>query len=160
MGAFENSYGVPTNIVTEETLTPLTFELKQNYPNPFNPSTVIKYSIPSFVISNPQRGERSPNSNIMDIPNHTSTSSVSVRDDKSIVTLSSLPASGVGAEESFVTLKVYDILGREVTTLVNQKQKPGYYEVSWDAGNNSSGIYFYKMNTGKYIETKKMILLR
>ena len=160
MGAFENSYGVPTNIVTEETLTPLTFELKQNYPNPFNPSTVIKYSIPSFVISNPQRGERSPNSNIMDIPNHTSTSSVSVRDDKSIVTLSLPAGEAGGVEESFVTLKVYDILGREVKTLVNEKQKPGYYEITWDAGNQPSGVYFYQLKTENYVETKKMILLR
>ena len=67
-----------------------------------------------------------------------------------------------------VTLKVYDILGIEVATLVNQQQKPGYYEVNWDASNNSSGVYFYRIRAGDpakgagqgFVETKKMILLR
>jgi len=61
---------------------------------------------------------------------------------------------------SNVTLKVYDILGREVATLVNKQQKAGYYEVNWNASNNSSGVYFYKLNAGSFVETKKMILLR
>ena len=59
-----------------------------------------------------------------------------------------------------VTLKVYDIIGREVETLVNQKQKPGNYEVTWDASNQPSGVYFYQLIAGSYTETKKMILLR
>jgi erythromycin esterase len=59
-----------------------------------------------------------------------------------------------------VTLVVYDILGREVATLVNEKQKPGNYEVIWDASEQSSGVYFYQIQAGEYIKTKKMILLR
>ena len=61
---------------------------------------------------------------------------------------------------SNVTLKVYDILGREVATLVNKQQKAGYYEVNWNAVNNSSGVYFYKILAGDFVETKKMLLLR
>ena len=49
---------------------------------------------------------------------------------------------------SHVTLKIYDILGREVTTLVNKEQKSGNYEVQFDASRLTSGIYFYKLNSG------------
>jgi phosphodiesterase/alkaline phosphatase D-like protein len=57
-------------------------------------------------------------------------------------------------------LIVYDILGREVATLVNEKQKPGYYEVDWNASELTSGIYFYRLKVGNFLETKKMILLK
>ncbi len=59
-----------------------------------------------------------------------------------------------------VSLIVYDILGREVASLVNQKQKPGNYEVKWNAVNQPSGVYFYKLQASEYTKTKKMILLR
>ena len=65
-----------------------------------------------------------------------------------------------GVEGGLVRLLIYDILGREVATLVNQKQKPGNYEVNWEASNQPSGIYFYQLTVGNYVETKKMILLR
>ena len=60
-----------------------------------------------------------------------------------------------------VQLKVYDILGREVSTLVNKQQKAGYYEVTWGASNHPSGIYFYRLeaNTG-FTQTKKLVLLK
>jgi hypothetical protein len=57
-------------------------------------------------------------------------------------------------------LIVYDLLGREVTTLVNDQLKPGTYEVEWDASNYPSGIYFYKLSTETFSETKKMALLK
>lgn len=63
-------------------------------------------------------------------------------------------------ETSNVKLIVYNILGREVATLINQKQKPGNYQISWDAGSHSSGIYFYKLIASPYVEIKKMILLK
>lgn len=62
--------------------------------------------------------------------------------------------------QSYVTLKVFDVLGSEVATLVNEEQKPGYYEVKWNANNNSSGVYFYKIMTGDFIETKKMLMIK
>jgi hypothetical protein len=59
-----------------------------------------------------------------------------------------------------VTLVVYDILGREVATLVNEKQKPGNYEVIFDASNYPSGVYFYRLQAGDYSNVKKLILLK
>ena len=61
---------------------------------------------------------------------------------------------------SNVKMIVYDILGHEVTTLVNKEQKPGNYTVKLDASEISSGIYFYKLITSNYSQAKKMILLR
>ncbi|MCB0731989.1 MAG: T9SS type A sorting domain-containing protein [Ignavibacteriae bacterium] len=63
-------------------------------------------------------------------------------------------------EKANVKLIVYDILGREVATLVNEKQRHGNYEVKFDARNITSGIYFYKISSGSYTEVKKMILLK
>lgn len=59
-----------------------------------------------------------------------------------------------------VTLKVFDILGREVATLVNAEQHAGNYEVQFDASALTSGVYFYKLQSGSFIESRKMILLR
>jgi hypothetical protein len=61
---------------------------------------------------------------------------------------------------SNVVIKVFDILGREVTTLVNKEQLPGNYSVTFDASNYSSGIYFYRFEAGNFIQIKKMILIR
>jgi len=61
---------------------------------------------------------------------------------------------------SQVSLKVYDVLGNEVATLVNEEKPAGSYEVKFDAAELSSGIYFYKLQAGIMVETKKMILLR
>jgi hypothetical protein len=61
---------------------------------------------------------------------------------------------------SNVTLKVYDVLGNEVATLVNEEKQPGNYEVEFNASNLPSGIYFYKLQAGDYNQTKKMVLLR
>ncbi len=59
-----------------------------------------------------------------------------------------------------VTLKIYDVLGREVTTLVNKEQQPGNYEVVFNATELPSGAYFYTITSGKYSETKKLLLLK
>lgn len=63
-------------------------------------------------------------------------------------------------ESDFATLKVYDILGNEISVLVNEKQNPGSYSVDFDAGNYPSGIYYYKLEAGNFSEVKKMILLK
>ncbi len=58
-----------------------------------------------------------------------------------------------------VNLIIYDILGRELATLVNESLKPGSYEVEWDGSNFASGIYFYKLIAGDFVDVKKMVLL-
>jgi photosystem II stability/assembly factor-like uncharacterized protein len=61
---------------------------------------------------------------------------------------------------SFVTLKVFDVLGREVATLVDGPQRAGKHIVRWDASRFTSGVYFYRLATDTFVETKKMILLK
>ena len=61
---------------------------------------------------------------------------------------------------SWQTLKVYDVLGNEIETLVSDEKPAGTYEVMWDSKNYSSGVYFYQLKAGDFVETKKMILLR
>jgi len=63
-------------------------------------------------------------------------------------------------DSRFVTLKIFDILGKEIETLVNEKQAPGTYEVNLDGSNYPSGVYYYKITAGDYSETKKMILIK
>lgn len=63
-------------------------------------------------------------------------------------------------EAGNVTLKVYDVLGRVVETLVNERQAAGYYNVSFDAGKMSSGVYFYQLVTARNSSVKKMVLLK
>ena len=63
-------------------------------------------------------------------------------------------------DSRFVTLKVYNILGNEIATLVNEKKSPGSYEVNWDASNFPTGIYFCKLVTDNFSDTKKMVLIK
>ena len=65
-------------------------------------------------------------------------------------------ASGGG----FVSIKVYDVPGREVATLVNEVKQPGEYTVAWDATGEPGGIYFYKLTAGMYTDCKKMVLIK
>ena len=63
-------------------------------------------------------------------------------------------------EGSFVTIKLYDVLGNEITSLVNEEKQAGSYEVEFDASNLPSGIYVYQLKADKFVETKKMVLLK
>ena len=63
-------------------------------------------------------------------------------------------------ETGNVSLKIYDVLGREVATLVNEEKPAGEYEVKFNGANLPSGIYFYQLKAGEFIETKKMVLLK
>jgi hypothetical protein len=60
----------------------------------------------------------------------------------------------------FTTLKVYDLLGREIATLVNEEKPAGSYEVGFNGTGLPSGIYFYQLRAGNFSETKKMVLLK
>lgn len=61
---------------------------------------------------------------------------------------------------SIVKITVYDILGKEIVTLVNEKENSGIYEIQWNAVNFPSGVYFYKLTSNDFTETKKMVLLK
>ncbi len=63
-------------------------------------------------------------------------------------------------KSGFIKMTVYDINGREITTLVNQEMTPGTYKVDFDGRNLSSGIYYYTMTSGDFVETKKMMLVK
>ncbi len=127
------------NLITsiENKILPTEYSLSQNYPNPFNPTTTIRYSIP-INEKRQTSNVKSENANVA----------------------SDLPAGQASFSLRNITIKVYDVLGRLVTTLVNQKQLPSNSEVSFNASNLASGIYYYQLKAGKYVETKKMILLK
>jgi hypothetical protein len=112
---------------------PAEYKLEQNYPNPFNPTTKIKYSIPSVILS-------------------------SSKNDKGGVTLR--PRQLTDQSDNKVTLKVYDILGNEIATLVDEQKEAGYYEVEFAATQLASGVYIYRLQTGNFVSAKKMLLLR
>jgi len=59
-----------------------------------------------------------------------------------------------------VTLTVYDLLGREVTTLVNEEREAGYYAAQFDASALAGGLYFYRLEAGEFTQSRKLILLR
>lgn len=63
-------------------------------------------------------------------------------------------------KESIVNLSIYNVLGELVSTLVNEQKKPGYYVYDFDASRLASGIYLYRITAGKYIETKKMLVIK
>jgi len=59
-----------------------------------------------------------------------------------------------------VSLKLYDVLGREMMTLVNGRQEAGAYNFNLNASNLSSGVYFYRLQSGNFVSTKKMMLVK
>jgi hypothetical protein len=61
---------------------------------------------------------------------------------------------------SFVTLRIFDLLGREVSTIVSEEMMPGNYSKQWNAAAFASGVYFYRLQAGTYSETKKLLLLK
>jgi Secretion system C-terminal sorting domain len=63
-------------------------------------------------------------------------------------------------ELSFVTLKVFDVLGNEIETLVNSEKPEGNFEITWNAESVPSGVYFYTLRAGNFVETRKMILMK
>jgi len=112
-----------------------------------NPSTGVTTSpvIPNFVLEQNYPNPFNPSTTIK----------------YSIPALSASSPSAKGRTEvGFVSLKVYDILGNEVATLVNQQQTPGNYQVQFNASNISSGVYYYTIKAGSYTNTKRMIVLK
>jgi len=63
-------------------------------------------------------------------------------------------------EMSFVTIKVYDVLGKQILSLVNEEKSAGNYEIEFNGKELASGIYYYRISAGNFSQTKKMILLK
>jgi hypothetical protein len=99
----------PTEVRSEDVLTPNQFELQQNYPNPFNPETTIRFSLP---------------------------------------------------RASHVTLKLYDLMGKEVAILVDGRLEAGGHKVVFDARTLVSGVYFYRMQAEGFADTKRLIVMK
>lgn len=80
-----------------------------------------------------------------------------------VFTLPFLGTNGAEGREgvgSFVSLKVYDLLGRELATLVNEEKVPGAYMVTWNASGFASGGYIYRLTAGRYVDAKRLLLLK
>jgi len=73
------------------------------------------------------------------------------------------PSTKIGFKlqaSGFTSLRIFDLLGHEVATLVNEELRPGSYETTWDAAGFPSGTYFYTLTSGAFTETKKLLLLK
>jgi hypothetical protein len=73
------------------------------------------------------------------------------------------PTTEIGmriAKGGLVSLKVFDVLGREVATLVNEVKQPGVYTVRWDASGVASGVYLYRLTASAFVETRKMCVTK
>lgn len=116
--------------IKEAPSLPNEFKLYQNYPNPFNPTTTIEYEIPSLF--SPLSGEAG----------------------------GGLKAPTSRGDFAKIRLVIYDILGREVASLVDKEQKPGRYKVMFEASHLSSGVYFYNIRYGDRSISKKMLLIK
>jgi len=58
------------------------------------------------------------------------------------------------------TLRIYDMLGREIATLIDEEKNPGRYSIRWDAGRYASGVYFYRLIAGDFVQTRKLSLIK
>ena len=74
--------------------------------------------------------------------------------------ISNNPPARSGGKGVFVKLIIYDITGREIAVLLNTELQPGTYTINWDASDYVSGLYFYKLITDKFVQTKKMVLIK
>lgn len=63
-------------------------------------------------------------------------------------------------ESNFTSLKIYNLKGQEISTLVNDDMKPGSYKVRWDGRSFQGGVYYYTLKVGRFVKTRKLILLR
>ena len=128
-----------TGISLERPGIPGSIWLAQNFPNPFNPSTQIEFRISPPMADAPPAQNFSAND----------VSPPSVNQDG---------WRGYASSAEFVTLKIYDVLGREVTVLVNGWLRPQNYTIRWNASASPTGVYFYELTAGISRVTRSMML--
>jgi len=68
--------------------------------------------------------------------------------------------SFINSNTGFISLKVYDVNGKEVANLISEEMEPGYYSVNFDGSNIGSGVYFYRIESEGFVQTKKMLLIK
>jgi hypothetical protein len=124
----------PTSVEREESSSPICFGLEQNYPNPFNGISNIGFSLPAQQVVYDPIGSKTRRE-------------------------SSTGQAGI-LEFSHVTLKVFDLLGREVATLVNEMRKPGSYMAQFNATGLATGVYLLRLTAGTFVQSRRMILIR
>jgi len=112
-------------------VVPEQFVLEQNFPNPFNPTTTIGYTV-GVMRRLPRAVQRGQSSVV----------------------------SGQWSVASWVRLAVYDLLGRKVAALVDGQKEPGSYDVRFDGSHLASGVYFYRMQAGDFVQARKCLLVR
>jgi hypothetical protein len=125
---------------------PATPGLEQNYPNPFNPTTTIQYQLTTTSVVKQAN-------NILPTQFAISQNYPNPFNPTTVIKYQ-LP------KDSYVTLKLYDILGREIKVLVDGMTEAGSHEVSLDASQLASGMYMYKLKAGEFHAVKKLLLLR
>jgi 5'-nucleotidase / UDP-sugar diphosphatase len=137
--SFEQRVGrVTTDVDPKQpgSVIPNKYELNQNYPNPFNPSTTIKYTVAGAGPVSANSGDRDSRSALQ------------------------ADRRGQGSEASNVELRVYDVLGREVAVLVNERQTAGAYEVKFNAAGLATGMYLCRLTVGAFTAVRKMMLVK
>jgi len=161
---YNNYYWVGVEDETEQEDLPTEFSLSNNFPNPFNPVTSIRFSVAGrqYAVGSMQ------------------TKPIPATQEKAVnrqQTSSNSPyptAKGKAADggqwtaDGFplhTTLKIYNVLGQVVRSLVDEPKMPGTYEVIWDGKDENgnqvvSGVYFYKLQSGNFTQTRKMVLIR
>jgi hypothetical protein len=173
---FEINFGEATDVgegVDTLSLSPKTYHLYQNYPNPFNPTTTIPFQLE--VQSCPHTThEKAVDSSQFMVHSPIHTTHEKTVDGSQFIVHSPIHTTHEKAVDSsrfmvhspvHTTLKVYNILGQLVKTLVDEEKAPGSYNIIWDGkdedGNQvASGIYFYQLKISDYCDTRKMILAK
>jgi len=147
VGNISPTYNVAVMALDAESLRPVA-----ENPNPFTVKRVL-YGLMSFVDQLPTSNEPGSVNNVIPFEYKLSQNFPNPFNPSTRISYS-LPVS------KLVTLKIYNVLGKEVRTLVNSKQDAGNYEVVLNAADMSSGIYFYTITAGDFVETRRMVLLK